>query len=114
MKPSYNNPLYEESSESNSELSPSSRSQAAALDRMIIGDKNQQPLSQMSIGGCEGIGIDSELKQRSFLSINDLQTILMNIVSRERFKYSTRDILVFIFTCLCLRKKKKNSYHHLY
>ncbi len=53
--------------------------------------------------------IDKELKNKSKLEENDVQNVLMNLIKRRRFKYTSSDILKYVFKCLCMRKIKKQT-----
>jgi hypothetical protein len=37
-----------------------------------------------------------------------LRTVLLNMINRERFDYTPKDIVSYLLTCLCLKKMDKN------
>lgn len=45
-------------------------------------------------------------KNIGFLNEFSVNEILMRIISRKRFHYRFRDIVLFLFNCLCLRKRR--------
>lgn len=41
------------------------------------------------------------------MTANDINQVLVDMINRERFNYTGKDIIEYIFGCLCLRKKKE-------
>ncbi len=55
--------------------------------------------------------IQKALKFRDKLTFREINAILMNLINRKRFTYSTRDILKYIFDCIwCKRLDKVRSH----
>ena len=65
--------------------------------------------------------IEKAIKVKERLNDYDVETILLNIINRKRFKYSISDILTYIMKCLCIKNinknrriKNKNKQHFLF
>ncbi|TNV83870.1 hypothetical protein FGO68_gene6300 [Halteria grandinella] len=52
--------------------------------------------------------IDEALKYKDKLKEEDINNLLLTIINRKRFKYSTSDIVAYIYKCMCLRRIEKN------
>ena len=53
-------------------------------------------------------GIEEDLKHKGKLDDADIKEVLLNLVSRKRFIYGVKDLIEYIFKCLCLRRNLKN------
>lgn len=45
-------------------------------------------------------------ENQTYLPDSIIQKLLINIISRKRFAYSTKDIITYLLRCLCIRKVK--------
>lgn len=65
-------------------------------------------------GGASRSRLAQRLKNAKQISKRDIETVLLNLISRKRFVYTVRDMFAYLFRCLCLRKKSKQPYmsHH--
>ena len=50
---------------------------------------------------------ENQVKSKQSLTENDINTVLISIINRKRFKYTFRDIINYIFRCICFRSKQR-------
>ncbi|CDW79542.1 UNKNOWN [Stylonychia lemnae] len=54
--------------------------------------------------------IDRVIKEKNKLLSKDLNSILLNLINRKRFKYTALNILEYVFSCLCLKRGTSLKY----
>ena len=60
----------------------------------------------------KGSKLERALKtpEKTGLDLEEIGTIMMNMINRKRFDYGLRDIIAYLLRCLCLRKTKFKRY----
>ncbi len=58
--------------------------------------------------------IQKALKFREKLTFREINAILMNIINRKRFNYTSKDILTYLFDCICCKKLDRVRNHPKY
>lgn len=51
-----------------------------------------------------GENIGELLRKKFQIGEKDVKTIMLNMINRERFNYSTKDILEYLLKCICFRR----------
>lgn len=50
--------------------------------------------------------MNMKVKDNKVMDAEDISQILVDLINRHRFNYRPRDILAYIFKCLCCRRKQ--------
>lgn len=52
--------------------------------------------------------LQNEYKTKKSINVKDISNIIWAMVNRQRFKYTSLQILLYLLTCICLRRPSKN------
>lgn len=76
-----------------------------------------ESISQISIEDkdlSKSYNIEDSLKQKDSLDDTDVHWVLLNLINRQRFEYTVKDIFNYVTKCIRCRKGEEIKRHEMY